>query len=267
MVSLTEKKILRGLIVRFRTIHKLNNYPLLSINYHLTIYPLKLEIMKKTIILTSFLFLNMMAYSQNIGLRVGRNIADFSFNKDSLTALGISNDKLAGWAISLPIEFNVNKNFSIQTDLGFLQKGFKSVQSIKTGATTTTTELKNYTNYAILPVMFRLHTAGRFLQAYANIGPDATFAINQNSTGTSKVGSTSTDVNKDVSLDGTKRFTFGFQGGAGLKLKLGKIALVLDGRFLTDLKDNEGKFNFQGLQNNSFSTKNWVTSFGFVFGS
>lgn len=222
--------------------------------------------MKKTIVLSIFLLLNIMAYSQNIGLRIGRNVSDFSFNKDSLTALGITNDKLAGWAVAIPIEFKVNKNFSIQTDLGFLQKGFKSVQSIKTGGSTTTTELKNYTNYAILPVMLRLHTAGRFIQAYANIGPDATFAISQRSTGTSKVGDISTDVSKDESLEGTKRFTFGLQGGAGLKLKLGKIALVLDGRFLTDLKDNEGKFNFQGLQNNSFSTKNWVTSFGFVFG-
>ncbi len=222
--------------------------------------------MKKTTVLIAFLFLNMLVYGQNIGLRIGRNVADFSFNKDSLTALGITNDKLAGWTVAIPVEFKVNKNFSIQTDLGFIQKGFKSVQSIQSGTTTTKTELKNYTNYATLPVMLRLHTAGRFLQAYANIGPDATFAINQRSMGTSKVGDISTDVSKDVSLDGTKRLTIGFQGGAGLKLKLGKIALVLDGRFLTDLKDNEGKFNFQGLQNNSFSTKNWVTSFGFVFG-
>ncbi len=222
--------------------------------------------MKKTTVLIAFLLLNLVSYGQNIGFRIGRNVSNFSFNKDSLTALGITNDKLAGWAVAIPIEFKIKKNFSIQTDLGFLQKGFKSVQNIKSGTTTTQTELKNYTNYAVLPVMLRFHTAGRFLQAYANVGPDAAFAINKRSTGTSTVGSTSTDVSKDESLDGTKRLTVGLQGGAGLKLKLGKIALVLDGRFLTDLKDNEGKFNFQGLQNNSFSTKNWVTSFGFVFG-
>ncbi len=222
--------------------------------------------MKKTTVLIAFLLLNIASYGQNIGIRIGRNVSNFSFNKDSLTALGITNDKLAGWAVAIPIEFKIKKNFSIQTDLGFLQKGFKSFQSIKSGTTTTQTELKNYTNYAVIPVMLRFHTAGRFLQAYANVGPDAAFAINKRSTGTSTVGSTSTDVSKDESLDGTKRLTVGLQGGAGLKLKLGKIALVLDGRFLTDLKDNEGKFNFQGLQNNSFSTKNWVTSFGFVFG-
>ena len=223
--------------------------------------------MKKTTVLVVFLFLNLFVYGQNIGFRVGRNLSNFSFNSDSLKSLGITKDNLAGWAVAIPIEFKVKKNFSIQTDLGFLQKGFKSVQNVKTGTTTTQTELKNYTNYAIIPVMLRFHTAGRFLQAYANVGPDAAFAINAKSTGSSTTGGTSTDVSKDVSLEGTKRLTVGLQGGAGLKLKLGKIALVLDGRFLTDLKNNEGNFNFQGLQDKAFSTKNWVTSFGFVFGS
>ena len=223
--------------------------------------------MKKTTVLAAFLFLNIFVYGQSVGLRVGRNISNFSFNKDSLAQLGITNDKLAGWAVAVPIEFKVNKNVSIQTDLGFIQKGFKSVQSIQTGTTTTKTELKNYTNYAILPVMLRLHTAGRFFQVYANVGPDAAFAINSRATGTTSVGSVSTDVNQTMSLEGTKRLTVGLQGGAGLKFKLGKIALVLDGRFLTDLKDSEGNFNLQGLQDKAFSTKNWVTSFGVVFGS
>lgn len=222
--------------------------------------------MKKTTVLVAFLWVSLFAYGQNVGLRIGRNVSNYTFNKDSLSKLGITKDNLSGWALAIPVEFTINKNVSIQTDLGFIQKGFKSAQSIQSGTSTTQTELKNYTNYAILPVMLRVHTAGRFLQAYANVGPDAAFAINARSTGTSKVGNTSTDVNQDVSLDGTKRLTIGLQGGAGLKLKLGKIALVLDGRFLTDLKDNEGNFNVQGLKDKGFSTKNWVTSFGFVFG-
>ncbi|MBL7816320.1 MAG: PorT family protein [Saprospiraceae bacterium] len=222
--------------------------------------------MKKTIILLVFLLVNVLAFGQNVGLRIGRNISNFSFNKDSLASLGITKDNLAGWAVAIPVEFKVNKNISVQTDLGFIQKGFKSVQNVNTGSSTVTTELKNYTNYAILPVMLRFHTAGRFLQAYANVGPDAAFAINAKSTGTTTTGTTKTEVSQDVSLEGSKRLSVGLQGGAGLKFKVGKIALVLDGRFLTDLKDSEGNFNVQGLKDKAFSTKNWVTSFGVVFG-
>ena len=221
--------------------------------------------MKKTTVLIAFLAFSLFAHGQNFGLRIGRNISNYSFNKDSLTHLGITNDNLKGWAVTIPVEFKVTKNLTLQTELGFLQKGFKSVQSVQSGGTTFQSELKNYTNYAVLPIMLRLHTTGR-LQVYANLGPDITYAINSTSKGTMTSGNTSTEVSKDNSLDGTNRFTVGLQGGAGLKLKLGIVALVLDGRFLTDLKDSQGNFNSQGLKDQAFTTKNWVTSFGFVFG-
>jgi Outer membrane protein beta-barrel domain len=222
--------------------------------------------MKKTIFLFAFLTMNLLANSQNIGIHVGRNLATYTFNKDSLLKLGITNANLQGWALNLPVDFRVNKNLSIHTELGFLQKGFKSVQNIQSGASTLKSELSNYTNYAILPVMVRFHSSGRLLQAYANIGPDASFAINATTKGTTTLGNTSTEVKNTISLDGTKRLALGMQGGAGLKLNLGIVALVLDGRFLTDLKDSQGNFNTQGIKNNAFTTKNWVTSFGVVFG-
>lgn len=222
--------------------------------------------MKKTIVLVSFLLLNLFAYSQNVGFRIGKNLSKYSFNKDSLTALGITNDNLAGWAVNVPVEFKVHKNVAIQTELGFLQKGFKSVQNTAVGGVAVKSEFKNYTNYAVLPVMVRFHSAGRLLQAYANIGTDASFAINANAKGSTTVGNTSTSVSNEVSLDGTDRFKFGLLGGGGLKLKLGAIALVLDTRFLTDLKDSNGNFNIKGLTDNTFTTKGWVTSFGVVFG-
>lgn len=222
--------------------------------------------MKKTVVLMAFLGMSLFAFGQNVGVHIGRNISNFSFNKDSLTKLGITNDNLAGLALSIPVEFKVNKNLTVQTELGFLQKGFKSAQNIQIGGASVKSELKNYTNYAILPVMIRFHTAGRFLQAYANVGPSASYAVNATSKGTTTVGNTATDVSKDVSLDGTDRWSLGLQGGAGLKLKLGFVALVLDGRFLTDLKDSQGNFNLQGLKDNAFKTNGWVTSFGFVFG-
>ncbi len=221
--------------------------------------------MKKTTVLIAFLLFNMLAYGQNIGVRIGRNVSNYAFNKDSLSTLGITNGNLKGLALSVPIGFNVSKYLTIQTELGFLQKGFKSVQNIQTNGATVKSELKNYTNYAILPVLIRFHTTGR-LQLYANIGPDFTYALNSNSKGTITNGNISTDVDKSNSLDGTDRVTFGLQAGGGLKFKLGPIALVLDTRFLTDLKDSQGTYNYQGLKDQTYQTKNWVTSFGIVFG-
>jgi hypothetical protein len=114
--------------------------------------------------------------------------------------------------------------------------------------------------------MVRFHTAGRFLQAYANVGTDASYAINATSKGTTTVGNTSSTVSNDVSVEGTERLKIGLLGGGGLKLKLGAIALVLDTRFLTDLKDSNGNFNVKGLTDKAFTTNGWVTSFGVVFG-
>lgn len=222
--------------------------------------------MKKTIVLVVFLLLNMISYGQNVGFRIGKNLSKYSFNKDSLTALGITNDNLSGWALNVPVEFHLNKNLAIQTELGFLQKGFKSVQNTTIGGIAIKSELKNYTNYAVLPVMVRFHTAGRFLQAYANVGTDASYAINATSKGTTTVGNTSSVVSNDVNIDGTDRLKIGLLGGGGLKLKLGAIAVVLDTRFLTDLKDSNGNFNVKGLTDKAFTTNGWVTSLGVVFG-
>ena len=122
--------------------------------------------MKKTTVLIAFLLINMLAYGQNIGVRIGRNVSNYAFNKDSLSTLGITNDNLKGLALSVPVGFNVSKYLTIQTELGFLQKGFKSVQNIQKNGSTVKSELKNYTNYAVLPVMIRFHTTGQIGRAH-----------------------------------------------------------------------------------------------------
>ena len=223
--------------------------------------------MKKSIVLIAFLCFNMVAFCQTTyGIHIGRNVSNFTFNKDSLAKLGITNTNLAGLSLAIPIEFRVGKNVTIEAELGFLKKTFQSAQSILVAGTTSKFDFKNATNYAILPVKVRFHTSGRLLQLYANVGPSAAYAISSTSKGTQTVGSTTTEISKDNNLDGTNRLPVGLQGGAGLKLKLGIVALVFDGRFLTDLKDSNGNFNYQGLKDNAFKTNGWTTSFGFVFG-
>jgi hypothetical protein len=208
--------------------------------------------------------------AQSVGLRVGANLSNLSLSPESLASLNITQESLLGMALAIPVEFKVHKNVSIQTELGFLQKGFKSIQRINAGTSTIKSELKNYTNYASIPVMLKIHTASRLIQVYANVGPDAAWKIKSGQTGqtTTTVGDqiTNTEVKNDINLEGKKRLSIGLQGGAGVKVKLGKAALVLDGRFLTELKDENGNINIAGLKEKYAKTQGWMTSLGIVFG-
>lgn len=226
--------------------------------------------MRNLIIFTLILSSLTLCSAQSIGFRVGANLSNLNLNEASLASLNISQESLLGMALAIPVEFKVHKNISIQTELGFLQKGFKSIQKINSGTSSIKSELKNYTNYASIPVMLKIHTASRLVQVYANVGPDAAWKIKSGQTGqtitTLDNQSSTTEVKNDISLDGQKRLAIGLQGGAGVKVKLGNAALVLDGRFLTELKDENGNINVAGLKEKSTKTQGWMTSLGIVFG-
>jgi Outer membrane protein beta-barrel domain len=207
--------------------------------------------------------------AQTVGLRVGANLSNLKLDQASLTSLGISKESLLGLALAIPVEFKVHKNVSIQTELGFLQKGFKSVQSVKSGTSTIKSELSNYANYASIPVMLKLHSATRLIQVYVNVGPDAAWHVSSKQTGQTATTidngqATTTNSNGNINIDGQKRLAIGLQGGAGAKLSLGKWGVVLDGRFLTDLKNQNNSFNLQGLKDKATNTQGWMTSLGLV---
>lgn len=226
--------------------------------------------MKKLITFTLAVSFLSFCSAQSIGFRVGANLSNLNLSKESLASLNISKESLLGMALAIPVEFKVHKNVSIQTELGFLQKGFKSIQSINAGTSTVKSELKNYTNYASIPVMIKIHTASRLVQVYANVGPDAAWKIKSGQTGQTTTTldnqTSTTEVKNDINLEGQKRLAIGLQGGAGVKVKLGSAALVLDGRFLTELKDENGNINIAGLKEKSAKTQGWMTSLGIVFG-
>jgi hypothetical protein len=220
-------------------------------------------------IISAFIIFNAPLSAQTVGLRVGANLSNLKLDQTSLTSLGISKESLLGLALAIPVEFKVHKNVSIQTELGFLQKGFKSVQSVKAGNSTIKSELSNYANYASIPVMIKLHSATRLIQVYANVGPDAAWHVSSKQTGQTTTtidnGQASTaNTNNTLNIDGQKRLAIGLQGGAGAKLNLGKWGVVLDGRFLTDLKNQNNSFNLQGLKDKATNTQGWMTSLGLV---
>jgi Outer membrane protein beta-barrel domain len=225
--------------------------------------------MKQSIFFFAFLFSITFSSAQTVGLRVGANLSNLKFDQTSLTSLGITKESLVGLALAIPIEFKVHKNVSIQTELGFLQKGFKSVQSVRSGNATIKSELSNYSDYANIPLMVKLHTASRLVQVYVNVGPDAAWKVSSKQSGqttTTLDGGSSNIANTEgvVNLDNQKRLAIGIQGGAGVKVNLGKWGIVLDGRFLSDLQDQTNGFNIQGLQDKATNYQGWMTSLGLV---
>jgi Outer membrane protein beta-barrel domain len=225
--------------------------------------------MKQSFIFAALFFSIFSASAQTIGLRVGANLSNLKFDQTALTSLGITKESLTGLALAIPIEFKVHKNVSIQTELGFLQKGFKSVQSIRSGNSTIKSELSNYSDYASIPVMVKLHTASRLVQVYVNVGPDAAWKMKSKQNGqttTTLDGGTPNISNTEgvVNLDNQKRLAIGIQGGAGVKVNLGKWGIVLDGRFLSDLQNQTNGFNIEGLQDKATNYQSWMTSLGLV---
>jgi hypothetical protein len=203
-----------------------------------------------------------------IGIKGGVNLSSFNFSVDSLKNQFNPNN-LRGYLFSIPIEIPIGKHWAIQTEIGFLQKGYKSYQSIRSGASTLKTELEELRNYADVPFMLKMHRKLGPITIYGNAGPSFSYAVSgkqsTNVTTTPDNGSTtSTQVSGTVNFtDETGRWDYGINYGGGITVSIGIGKIALDGRFLDGLKDLKAITANPGAATYS---KGFATSLGYFIG-
>jgi hypothetical protein len=200
-----------------------------------------------------------------IGIKGGLNLSSsFNFSADSLKKQFDPNN-IKGYLFSIPIEIPIGKRWAVQTEIGFLQKGYKSYKSITSGTSTLKQELEQLRNYADVPFMLKYHRKLGPITVYGNAGPSFSYAISgkQSTTETSQTGAVTTTGTLNFS-DGSGRWDYGINYGGGITLNIGIGKIALDGRFMDGLK------NLKAIvaDPNAASTysKGFATSLGYFIG-
>jgi hypothetical protein len=203
-----------------------------------------------------------------IGIKGGLNLSSFNFSADSLKNQFNPNN-LKGYLFSIPIEIPIGKHWAIQTEIGFLQKGYKSYQSIRAGTSTLKTELEELRNYADVPFLIKLHQKLGPITIYGAAGPSFSYAVSGKQSGsvttTPDSGTpTSASVSGSVNFnDSNGRWDYGINYGGGITLNLGIGKIALDGRFLDGLKNLKA---IAANPNAATYSKGFATSLGYFIG-
>jgi Outer membrane protein beta-barrel domain len=212
--------------------------------------------------------LNVASAQTMIGIKGGLNLSSFNFSADSLKSQ-FSPSNLRGYLFSIPIEIPIGKHWAIQTEIGFLQKGYKSYQSIRAGTSTLKTELEELRNYADVPFMIKMHRKLGPITIYGNAGPSFSYAVSgkqsTNVTNTPDNGTgSSTQTSGTVNFtDANGRWDYGINYGGGITLNIGIGKVALDGRFLDGLKNLKAIAANPGAATYS---KGFATSLGYFIG-
>ena len=177
----------------------------------------------------------------SVGFRAGVNISTWQ-GKD---VEGL--DYATGLDFALPVEISISKNFALQPELHFIQKGSsltfpaRSIFDINFPET----KIKSIVNYLELPILLKGKIGDEKLSAYAIAGPTFGYA-----TGLYSVTKIDGKRNRESEEfeDAFNRFDVGANIGLGAELQAGRGKFVLDARYGFDfndqLKDNEGNAVF-----------------------
>jgi Outer membrane protein beta-barrel domain len=204
-----------------------------------------------------------------IGIKGGLNLSSFNFSADSLKNQ-FSPTNLKGYLFSIPIEIPIGKHWAIQTEIGFLQKGYKSFQNVRSGTSTLKTELEELRNYADVPFLLKMHRKLGPITIYGTAGPSFSYAMSGKQSGSVTTTPDNGGVPSATQVSGSVNFTdangrwdYGINYGGGITVNVGIGKVALDGRFLDGLKNLKAIAANPGAATYS---KGFATSLGYFIG-
>jgi hypothetical protein len=173
-----------------------------------------------------------------IGPKAGINIANVVTDSGYLAG-GFKN--IIVYHAGAVAQFGVAKNFSIDPELCWLQKGWHLENA--------TTDVKRIFNTIDLQVLakYTIPFSEKFF-GYADAGPTISYALS-----CTKQPEGGDKVKVDFDAEMISRFDYGIGAGIGLGMKAGKGKLFVDGRYMLSFSDvfeeeaNKGKFRFTGF--------------------
>jgi hypothetical protein len=155
-----------------------------------------------------------------------------------------------GGQVGVSFQGGITPNFSLVSELYFIMKGDKLTAN--NPLTVDKSVLRFYT--LELPVLARVHVG----KLYMNAGP----SLACNLYGTSKIGSSTSDLSFNNSNEGFKRLDAGVQFGAGYRFKIKQRNVAFDVRYtygLTNISSGQEMYN-RYLNISLHFSKPWKTN-------
>lgn len=209
-----------------------------------------MNVLKKTIYLFLFLSFSNAASAQfSLGLRGGINIADISFDQDEdyyyYGEDGLDFLALMGSTVGLVGEIKLHKNFAIQPELMFVQKGaeidFPDYYYYYNSG-----ESEFRINYLEMPILAKVIFGNETLEAFVATGPSFGYAAS----GYIKLGGEKDEIDGDE-WDDYNRFDISANFALGTALQVNTGKAFVDLRYLLGFSnfadDSDVKFRHRGI--------------------
>ena len=208
--------------------------------------------------------LNPISAQTKLGFRGGLNISEPGLN----TSIGNTTDltkSFAGIDVALVGEFHMANRLSLQTELGYSEKGIR----LGTGTNinvlgaavpvgiTTTTKIRQLE----LPILAKYQLSTGLFRTYATAGPTLGYALSGNF---KTKGTLLADIdlaNRNINLGDQNRFSLGLTGGLGVELDKGPGTLFMEARYQYQAL----KINNLPLDNVQFNNKGVGFNIGYKF--
>jgi hypothetical protein len=195
------------------------------------------------------LLISYFAYSQNdtftpewaFGVNGGATFSKVTFN----SRIRVPEELLQQTSGGLTIRYVSEKNFGIQGELNYSQRGWKEL--------TDSIHLNEHTHslaYLELPLMTHIYfSMGKRVNFVFNIGPQICWLLDEKMK--SEIN-TVEDAPAYYSRNAQHQFDYGIKATMGLEFKTGIGSFVLDGRYyfgLADIYNSDRKDDFQSSSN------------------
>ncbi len=150
------------------------------------------------------------------------------------TLLVNSYQQTNGLFVGFDFKYALNSALSFQTELNFVERGTSFSGSVLGQTYQSVLNL----HYLEIPFMLRADLDLRILRPFLLLGPNLAFSMVPTSVTT--ISGTTTDV----AMSGLNTFDFGFYGGGGIAIPLGRLSINLQSRYyygITNVFQSGGK--------------------------
>lgn len=185
----------------------------------------------------------------SIGANAGVNLSSIGFNSSKFS---VRQTKLPGGVGGVSVRFISEKNFGIQAELNYSQRGWKEHDPDNPD--------KKYTralDYLELPIMTHLYfDTGKYTRLVFNFGPQLGYLLGERVLDSNIVFDE--DTPPYYSQDAQRKFDWGICFGGGFELRTGIGSFVLDGRYyygLSDIFNNSRSDDFASSSNQVIGIK------------
>jgi hypothetical protein len=185
-------------------------------------------------------FASVQAQSLSVGVRGGINLANIAFEDEDY--LGIEPERRLSLDFGLLFNIGISENFSIQPEIHYMQKGYRSEFEEMIFQETVSTDQNVLINYLEIPVLAKVGLGNETVQLMINAGPSLGYALNGRTEieidafGMKEKEEEYIDLGDEENED-FNRLDFSLLFGAGIGFNTGPATIFVDARYLLGLTD------------------------------